>query len=374
MPLLLLAFIVSSLISAAYPVGVYLLWAQWHEHHNTIRDDYASRCLYGAIALSVFIFLGKELVKLLTSKRRPGEDEPDMFEADKHEFITRPDGTKIHVEYYGQVVGPAIVFVHGWNTSIKNWYYQRKHFSKDYRLIMVDLPGMGKSSRPSGNDYSLPKIAADLNAVIEHTGAYNSVLWGYSSGGMTILALLAKYKDSLEGQVKGVILEHSLHSNVIKHKFLRKLMAVTKTVMFTPLCVLLIMLSPVFWVARWMSYLNGNSHVLMRWLAFSGTQTQKQLDFSTLLFTQSSPVVMARALLAMLRYDVCKELGSINIPTLIIAANRDRLAGLGTSRYLQENIPAAQLVQVEPGNHLSLIERHKEVNAAADQFIKTLPM
>lgn len=83
MPLILIAFFVTDLLSIAYPFVAYYLYNEWDKYRNTIDNDYAQRCLYGAIALLVFILLGKFLVKALLSKRRKGEDEPQMFTPEK---------------------------------------------------------------------------------------------------------------------------------------------------------------------------------------------------------------------------------------------------------------------------------------------------
>ncbi len=89
-----------------------------------------------------------------------------------------------------------IIFVHGLNANIKNWYYQRKFFEKNYRLIMMDMPGMGKSKRPSNRNLELTTIAGHLEAVIAHAGAKNPILWGHSMGGMAVLTLLAREQGS----------------------------------------------------------------------------------------------------------------------------------------------------------------------------------
>src|SRR4051812_12081646 len=148
MPLLLLAFFIADLLSIAYPFIAYYLYREWDKYRDTLNDDYAQRCLYGAIALLLFILLGRFLIRLLVSKRRKGEDEPHMFYASKRDTIKRPDGSIINVEYYGREDGQPIIFVHGLNANIKNWYYQRKYFEKNYRLIMMDMPGMGRSTSP----------------------------------------------------------------------------------------------------------------------------------------------------------------------------------------------------------------------------------
>jgi len=73
----------------------------------------------------------------------------------------------------------------------------------------------------------------------------------------------------------------------------------------------------------------------------------------------------------MFKYNVTQSLPSFNIPVLVIAANKDRLTKPVASEYMQKHIPGAQLSTVAPGGHQALVERHTEVNKAADKFIKS---
>jgi pimeloyl-ACP methyl ester carboxylesterase len=370
MVLVMIVLLIADLISVAFPFIAYYLWRQWDEFNGTAADDYADRCLYGAVALGVFILLGRFLIRMVLSKSRKGEDEPYLFKAGERETIQRPDGSMINVEYYGREEGQPIIFVHGLNANIKNWYYQRKYFQGDYRLIMMDLPGMGRSTRPRNKDFSLPKMAGDLKAVIEHTGAKNPVLWGHSMGGMTILELLAKNSHVNGIPIKAAILEHTTYTNPVRTMLFRRVMTAIQKPVLTPLCYIIIFFSPLIWISRWMSYLNGNSLIMTRWLTFAGTQTPKQLDFSTLLSTMAPPAVMARGCLGMFRYDVTSELSNITVPTLIIAADKDRLTKPDASVYMQEHMPNAKILNVSPGNHQALIERHSEVNEAVARFMQ----
>ncbi len=372
MPLFILAFLITDLLSIAYPFVAYYLYREWHKYHNTIDNAYAQRCLYGVIALLVLIVLGKFLMKVLLSKSREGEDEPHMFDTNKRDTIKRPDGSTINVEHYGKEDGQPIIFIHGLNASIKNWYYQRKYFEKNYHLIMMDMPGMGKSTRPANKDFSLSNIAADLQLVINYTGAKNPILWGHSMGGMTILTFLAKNKEILHSTIKGAILEHTTYTNPVHTMLFRKLLTAIQKPVLVPLCYLIIFLSPIFWLSSWMSYINGTSLITTRWLTFAGTQTAKQLDFSALLSTLTSPAVMARGCLGMFGYDVTNDLPGITIPTLVIGANKDRLTRPDASVYMAQHIPNAELVMLQPGNHQALLERHKEVNEAAERFVLKL--
>ncbi len=369
MPLLLIAFFITDLLSIAFPFIAYYLYREWDKYHHTINNDYAQRCLYGAIAVLAFILLGKFLIKASLSKKRKGEDEPHLFDTGKSDAIKRPDGSTINVEYYGKESGQAIIFVHGLNANIKNWYYQRKYFEKKYRLIMMDLPGMGKSTRPKNRDFSLSNLAADLQSVIDYTGAKNPILWGHSMGGMTILTFLAKNKETIRTTIKGAILEHTTYTNPVRTMVFRKVLTAIQKPVLVPLCYLIIFLSPLLWIFRWLSYLNGTSLIGTRWMTFAGTQTMKQLDFSTLLSTLAPPAIMARGCLGMFEYDVTNDLSDLAIPALVIGANKDRLTQPDASVYMKEHLPNAELVMVQPGNHQALLERHAEVNDAAQRFI-----
>jgi len=372
MPLYLLGYVIAALLSLAYPVAAFFLYREWWLYRFTAKAAYATHCLHSAIAITVMMVLGRYLFRFLLSKRRKGDDQPKRFRAHNCETIRRPDGTKINIEHYGKLGGSAILLVHGWNTNLQSWYYQKKYFEFDHHVILMDLPGAGRSTWAKNGDYSLSRLAADINAVLEHTGVHNVVLWGHSMGAMAILTLLAKHRSIVNAKIKGIILEHTTHTNPLKSMKRSKWMSYLQKPLFVPMCWIAILLSPILWITKWMSYFNGTAHILARWLTFAGTQTQKQLDFSTRLSARTAPATSARGLLAMFRFDVSEELKNIDLPTLIIAAHKDRLTRPDTGRYMRDNMPNSHLTEVWPASHHGLLERHREVNALADNFIRSL--
>ena len=62
------------------------------------------------------------------------------------------------------------VFTHGWGANADEWYYQKQHLAGRFRLIVWDLAGLGYSTQPDNRDYSLEKMAADLEAVLALAG------------------------------------------------------------------------------------------------------------------------------------------------------------------------------------------------------------
>src|SRR5688572_16655967 len=145
MPLVILIFLLIDFLALGAVLADIWLWREWWLYRDTVYEDYAQRCLWGAIGLLAYASLGRFLFPLLVSKRRRGEDEPKMFETPRRDVLKRPDGSTIHMEHYGNDKGQPIIFVHGWNANSKEWYYQKKFFEKDYRIILVDLPGLGGS-------------------------------------------------------------------------------------------------------------------------------------------------------------------------------------------------------------------------------------
>jgi len=67
------------------------------------------------------------------------------------------DGMKIQSSSVG--TGPTIVFVHGWTCDSSSWTGQVPAFSKDHRVITLDLPGHGQSESPKDGKLSMDLFA-----------------------------------------------------------------------------------------------------------------------------------------------------------------------------------------------------------------------
>lgn len=371
MPLVILALLLVTMSTAGFVAVDIYLFREWYLYRDTINDDYAVRCLIGAIALLLFSFSGRKPISWLVSSKKRKDDNPQIEYSIANDTLTRPDGSKIHIQYRGKKDGQPILFVHGWNATSAEWFYQSKKLSPDYRLVLIDLPGLGKSTRPSNKDFSLIKMANDLGAVIEHAKLSNVILFGHSIGGMIIMTYCTKVAKSLSN-IKGLILEHTTYTNPVKTALFNKVLTAIQKPVLEPLCYIMIALSPLFWLTKWMSYFNGNLLLSTRFLTFTGTQTPMQLDFISKLSAMAPPAVFARGMLAMFKYDVTKEIENLQVPTLILAASHDRLTLPSASYEMNSKIPNSALEDVAPGGHQGLIERHEEVNTAVVEFIENL--
>ncbi len=99
--------------------------------------------------------------------------------------VPSKDGTPISYEIYGNGE-PTLVFVHGWSCDSRYWRSQLSHFSKDHRVITVDLAGHGHSGT-TRSKYTMLAFGEDVQAVTEAIGSPTSIiLIGHSMGGSVI--------------------------------------------------------------------------------------------------------------------------------------------------------------------------------------------
>ena len=62
----------------------------------------------------------------------------------KGSFYNTDDGNKMYYESYGAGES-AIVFIHGWSVTCRSWDQQIDFFKDRFKVILIDLPGFGKS-------------------------------------------------------------------------------------------------------------------------------------------------------------------------------------------------------------------------------------
>jgi pimeloyl-ACP methyl ester carboxylesterase len=371
MPIVLLFALLTNAFTIGYVWFEIYLVREWLQHKDLLTSqdqDYAQRCLVIAIVLFVFSVVGHRILPYLFSKIRKNEDAPVLERFPEQRTIKRPDGSIINVEYGGTPGKQPIVFIHGWNSNSMQWYYQKKYFAKDYYLVLMDHAGLGLSKQPNNNDYSLEKLARDLNAVIEHSKLKNPVLWGHSMGGFTILTWCKLYQQKLSS-IKGIILEHTTYTNPVKTSIMSSLLTTIQNPVLKPICWIMVALSPILWISKWMSYLNGSSLIMTRFLTFAGTQSPQQLNFTTLLSTMAAPAITGRGVLGMFEYEATDILNNINVPTLVVGATSDKLTKLEASITMARSIPGARLLTLDPAGHMGFVEQHDYVNAEVSNFL-----
>ena len=103
---------------------------------------------------------------------------------------------RIHYVEYGN--GPPIVFVHGLNGQLRNFAYLRMdQLAQTHRVILMDRPGSGHSTRGAGSSASISAQARTVALFIDAMGLDKPVLVGHSLGGAIALAVGLNHPDSV---------------------------------------------------------------------------------------------------------------------------------------------------------------------------------
>ena len=84
------------------------------------------------------------------------------------------------------------------------------------------------------------------------------------------------------------------------------------------------------------------------------------------------PVGYRMAAIASSNADTRDVLPTISVPTLIIAAEHDRVVLPERARELNAAIPGSQLVMIEQAGHLPCVEQPETYNAAVRAFLMSV--
>ena len=130
-----------------------------------------------------------------------------LFTARKVESILPPKGAfvdvpgaRLHYRESGQGHGPAILMIHGLGGQLAHFTYGvAGRLAGRYRVVAVDRPGCGWSTRADGAQADLSTQAAALAALVDHLGLARPLVVGHSLGGALALALALDHPDKVAG-------------------------------------------------------------------------------------------------------------------------------------------------------------------------------
>ena len=352
MPLDFLLRLLSSLLTIALLGGGGYILYEWHTGALV-----STGWLILSVAMLLWSFLGFLPILLL---HRPGKDEPKPRRSNRVHRLARPDGSNIQVEFYGPDRAPTLILTHGWGPDSTAWYYAKQQLTDQFRVIVWDLPGLGKSKKPNNRDYSLEKYARDLEAVLLLAGDQPAILVGHSMGAMILLTFSRLFPEHLGQRVAGLILVDGTYTNPLKTSILSKLLLALQKPLLEPLLHLAIVFSPLLWLSSWLSYFNGSTLLTTEISGFTGRETRGQLNFSSLVGIKASPGILARGVLAMFKFEEAATLPNISIPTLVVVGKSDIATRPFASDRMMKAAPQAELVILSPGGHMALMERNQQ--------------
>lgn len=264
------------------------------------------------------------------------------------------EGLTIHVERDGS--GPPLLLLHGFTGSTITWSVLREALRDRFGLIVVDLPGHGRSSAPDDpTRYLLNRTADDLAHVLDVLGVERTAVLGYSMGGRAALQFALAHSE----RVSALILESTSPGITDPDERKRRIESDSNLAAS---------------IAR-----DGIEHFVDMWeklpLWASQEHTLHPVARARLRAERLAqrPEGLANSLLgagAAVMSPITDRLGEITVPTLVIAGALDsKYVALG--RMMGERIPDARLEVVPDAGHAVHLEQPDAFAALVGAFLGT---
>lgn len=260
-------------------------------------------------------------------------------------YIETATNVKLYVKDYGQ--GKPVILIHGWPLSHEMWEYQIDTLiQNNFRVIMYDRRGFGKSSQPwDGYDYDT--LADDLNAIIEHLDLKEATLVGFSMGGGEIVRYFSRHGG--KGIVKAVfissvtpfLLQTDSNPNGVPKEKYDTMGAQMKE--------------------DRISFLDNFGKTFFGVSFISKPISSPLLDYYRMLCAVSSPRATIECAKSFSSTDFRLEMASVTVPTLFIHGDEDKTVPIEiTSEIASKLIPDNKFIVYEGAPHgLFYIEKDK---------------
>jgi pimeloyl-ACP methyl ester carboxylesterase len=265
------------------------------------------------------------------------------------------DSTELHAEIFGPDDAPTFVLIPGWTEELEIFdLLTRGLLGRGYRVVGYDPRGQGSSGRTAGLDQLIERYGEDLAAVLESTceSREDVIVVGHSMGGMSVVAWAAHVDVS--AHVRAASLISTGISGLVDDLGLlpTSLPVDTRRTILTPLLAgeqpLVQLSTPV-------------SRALNRHLMFGPDATAGMVAFVEPMIWRMQPKLRAAAAKTMRDLDLSEALTRLNVPTLVVVGDSDRLTPPVHAQRMMAVLPQAELLVLLRTGHMVPLERPLEL-------------
>ena len=240
--------------------------------------------------------------------------------------------------------GQPLLLLHGLGSCTQDWKRQVAFFSQHYQVITFDLRGHGKSGKPAG-PYSISLFAEDTAELLKALGIAGAHVVGISLGGMIAFQLAVSYPEL----VNSLVIVNSgpaVPADTFKQRI--------------PLYLRLVMIH--------LLGLRKMAEKLGKHLFPKPEQTKLRQDFVERLAQNNKHTYLAALKAIFAGWSVADQLGDIQCPTLVLAAEQDYTPVALKEAYAAA-IPKAELVVIADSRHALPLERPEAFNETLGAFL-----
>src|SRR5712664_1583161 len=273
-----------------------------------------------------------------------------------HVTVGKENSSNIDLYYEDQGSGQPVVLIHGYPVSGASWEKQVPVLlSAGHRVITYDRRGFGKSSQPT-TGYNYDTFAEDLHKLITHLELREFALVGFSMGGGEVVRYVGKYGS--KGVNKAVII-----SGV--PPFLLKTPDNPEGVdgsVFEGIQKAILADRYAFFTEFFKNFYNTD--------LLLGKRVSEQAVQSSWNVAAGASATASLACVPTWHEDFRKDVARIDVPTLVIHGDADRILPINASgARTAKLIKGARLLVVKEGPHCIPWTHAEEVNAELLSFL-----
>ncbi len=239
---------------------------------------------------------------------------------------------ELHIERHG--AGKPIFFVHGATGSSASWYFQKEHLKRFAEVILIDLPGHGKS--PGDGCDSIQKCRDIVHDTFDALKIDRATLVGHSMGGAIAMLFALEYPELLDGIV---LVATGARLRVFPDILQGILVDKERTVRMVA------------------------DH------AFSKKTADSIREAGYKEMMKCRKEVIHSDYSSCEQFDAIEAVKRISVPALIICGEDDVLTPVKYSEFLHKEIANSELVRVPDAGHLLMVEKPEAVNRAIQEFV-----
>lgn len=243
------------------------------------------------------------------------------------------------IHYWDGGRGETVLLLHGFGADKDNWNRMARHLTHQYRVLAIDLPGFGMSSRPETASYTIPDQAARLDRIAAAIGLDSFHLAGNSMGG----AIAGRYAAEFPDKVRTLALLNTggLASCPKKSEFWKELEAGKNTLLLESREDFERMLDLVFVRPPW---IPGPVR------AYLARQAIARRPFNEKVFQQIRSG----------EWSLEQDLPRIRTKTLILWGDQDRLIDVSCTEVLEQGLADSTTAILKDCGHAPMMERPQE--------------
>jgi pimeloyl-ACP methyl ester carboxylesterase len=224
---------------------------------------------------------------------------------------------RLKINYKIEGEGKPFLILHGWGSRSEKWERVGELLNKNgLKVIIPDLPGFGKSEKPS-TIWTLKDYSNFVEEFVKFLNLEKFYLLGHSFGGAIAVKFSLKYPEKIEKLF--LVGAACLRRKTLKQKFFYLISKIFKIFSFLPF------------------------YSLLR-RAFYKFIIQK----SDYLSTQG---VLRDIYLKIIKEDLSKFLPFLKVPTIIIWGKKDEVVPIKDGYFMNKKIKNSKLIIIPKGDH-----------------------